>query len=202
MTNQSFENARCEARKAYQRFCVFTVVLLVPGLLWAREPSKPSAWSVDYANSRIGFQVDSRLGTVDGVFHRWKFDGSISKELEATGKIIVDVSSIDTYNKKRNNHLRDPDFFEVEKYPTAEFILTKVEKRSSYFLVTGKLKVRDKERDIRFKLKKVKENADTMQLKSLFILDRTDFGLTYNSIINPMEDEIVMKVYLTLHKKK
>jgi polyisoprenoid-binding protein YceI len=74
-------------------------------------------------HSTIGFSVHQFLGTTHGKFT--KFDGRIEIDREhpenssVTARIVV--RSIDTGIVKRDNHLRSPEFFDVEKYPDIMF---------------------------------------------------------------------------------
>src|SRR6266566_1489622 len=77
----------------------------------------------DESRSRIGFTVHQFLGTTQGKFT--KFDGKIDIDREhpenssVTARIVV--RSIDTGIVKRDNHLRSPEFFAVERYPDIMF---------------------------------------------------------------------------------
>lgn len=181
-----------------------TILTLVTSTLFVVLATTLSAreWTVDHKASSLGFTVDSRIGVIPGEFHKWKFEGKIPANLQVTGKIIIDISSIDTKNKKRDDHLRDPDFFEVDKYPTAVFTFEKVDvdQQIGRYTVKGKLKIRGIEKPVLFKLKEISKTESTLKLKTLFIIDRKDFGITYNSFINPIEDDIVMKIQLVLNK--
>lgn len=53
--------------------------------------------------------------------------------------ICVDASTVNTGNNKRDNHLRDPDFFEVEKYPKICFKSSSVTKTSDGYMTKGEL---------------------------------------------------------------
>jgi len=77
----------------------------------------------DQSRSTIGFSVHQFLGATHGKFT--KFDGKIDLDREhpenssVTARIVV--RSIDTGIVKRDNHLRSPEFFAVEKYPDITF---------------------------------------------------------------------------------
>jgi polyisoprenoid-binding protein YceI len=81
------------------------------------------SYKFDQAHSTIGFSVHQFLGTTHGKFT--KFDGKIDIDREHTENSLVtariDVRSIDTGIVKRDNHLRSPEFFAVEKYPEITF---------------------------------------------------------------------------------
>jgi len=77
----------------------------------------------DQSHSTIGFSVHQFLGTTHGKFT--KFDGKIDVDREhpENSSVIVRIAvrSIDTGIAKRDNHLRSPEFFTVEKYPDIMF---------------------------------------------------------------------------------
>ncbi len=80
-------------------------------------------YKFDQLHSTIGFSVHQFLGSTHGKFT--KFDGKIEIDREhpenssVTARIVV--RSIDTGIVKRDNHLRSPEFFDVEKYPDIMF---------------------------------------------------------------------------------
>jgi polyisoprenoid-binding protein YceI len=77
----------------------------------------------DQARSTIGFQVHQFLGTTNGKFTR--FSGSIELDRQhpehSSVSARIQVSSIDTRIKKRDDHLRSPEFFNVAKFPEMTF---------------------------------------------------------------------------------
>src|SRR5947207_11562943 len=96
----------------------FAVIVLLRSVAFANEDYK-----FDQSHSTIGFSVHQFLGTTHGKFT--KFDGKIDIDREHPSNSSVtariDVSSIDTGIVKRDNHLRSPEFFAVEKYPNSMF---------------------------------------------------------------------------------
>jgi len=80
-------------------------------------------YKFDQSHSTMGFSVHQFLGTTQGKFT--KFDGKIeidrehSENSSVTARIVV--RSIDTGIVKRDNHLRSPEFFSIEKYPDIMF---------------------------------------------------------------------------------
>jgi len=77
----------------------------------------------DPSGSTIGFSVHQFLGTTHGKFT--KFTGRIDVDREhpenSSVTAQIDVRSIDTRIKKRDDHLRSPEFFNVEKLPQITF---------------------------------------------------------------------------------
>jgi len=96
------------------RFTPITLVCIALGsLALANETYK-----FDQSRSVIGFAVHQFLGTTHGKFT--KFDGKIDIDREhpeaSSVTARIDVRSIDTGIVKRDNHLRSPEFFNVEKF--------------------------------------------------------------------------------------
>jgi polyisoprenoid-binding protein YceI len=77
----------------------------------------------DPSGSTIGFSVHQFLGTTHGKF--MKFNGKIDVDREhpenSSVTVQIDVRSIDTRIKKRDDHLRSAEFFNVEKFPQMTF---------------------------------------------------------------------------------
>src|SRR5438105_9917484 len=96
----------------------FCVLVFLSSVAFANE-----AYKFDQSHSTIGFSVHQFLGTTHGKFT--KFDGKIDidREHPANSSVTarIDVRSIDTGIVKRDNHLRSPEFFAVEKYPDMSF---------------------------------------------------------------------------------
>lgn len=80
-------------------------------------------YKIDVDHSLVGFKIRHFVTKVQGKFT--SFDGEIKldtknlKELSADA--AIDASSINTDNKKRDDHLRSPDFFDVKKFPKLTF---------------------------------------------------------------------------------
>src|SRR5690554_1092280 len=63
----------------------------------------------------------------------------------------VDVASVNTGVKMRDDHLRSADFFEVEKFPSMSFESTSIEKVSdNKYKLNGKLQIKDVTKDVTF----------------------------------------------------
>ena len=88
-------------------------------------------YTFDKAHTNVLFFVGHHGFTrVLGKFH--DYDGSFTFDPNNVEKSAVDVAiktaSINMFHDKLNEHLRNPDFFHVEKFPTMTFKSTKIEK--------------------------------------------------------------------------
>jgi polyisoprenoid-binding protein YceI len=75
------------------------------------------------SGSTIGFSVHQFLGTTQGKFTKFSGKIDVNREHPENSSVTaqIDVRSIDTRIKKRDDHLRSPEFFNVEKYPQISF---------------------------------------------------------------------------------
>jgi polyisoprenoid-binding protein YceI len=105
-----------------------------------------------------------------------------SGSLNFDGKNILkaifefDMKTISHENKDLQNHLRNEDFFDVEKYPKATFILDKIVDNQ----VTGILKIKDVQKKISFPIT-IKKSEKEISIQAVINVNRTDFGIKYNS---------------------
>jgi polyisoprenoid-binding protein YceI len=95
----------------------FAIVALSPAA-WANETYK-----FDSSGSTIAFTVRQFLGTTHGKFTRFSGKVDIDREHAENSSVSaqIDVRSIDTRIKKRDDHLCSPEFFNVEKFPHMTF---------------------------------------------------------------------------------
>lgn len=86
-------------------------------------------WKNDSAHSQLGFTV-THLGVSDvsGTFNDFEVTVQSSKAdfSDAVFELNAKTASIDTRVEQRNNHLKSPDFFDVEKYPSFTFKSTSI----------------------------------------------------------------------------
>ncbi len=131
------------------------------------------------------------------------------------GYFELDMNTITSTDKKDTSsdnglvsHLKDPDFFDVKKYPKGTFQLTKAIKVSndSSYNITGQLTLRAITQEIHFPATIVRNKEDIVATASL-IIDRTKWGITYKSgslfgIVKDelLEDKVPVSLNLRFHQ--
>ena len=102
-----------------------------------------TTWTADKAHSQASFGI-THLGIseVEGLFRN--FDATIVASEEdfsdAKYNVVMEIPSVDTGIEMRDNHLKNADFFDVEKYPKMTFESTSSEKvAEGKYKVTGDL---------------------------------------------------------------
>lgn len=145
----------------------------------------------------IRFVGENMVATANGEFKKWKItEAKVDPGDPSAGvvEIEIDVASLDTDNQKRDDHLRNPDFFEVEKYPKATVRVhsaRKVSGTDDTYAATFDVTIRDVKKSIDGTFVVVSDQPPLVQGE--LTLDRNDFGVGEpHSSINPMSigDEI------------
>lgn len=147
-------------------------------------------WQIDLAHSSVGFSVRHMMITkVKGAFQQ--FSGTVDYEPEAPTTTAVDVTidlaSINTGDANRDNHLRSPDFFNVEETPHMTFVSKAVEQTGEdEGKLVGDLTIGDTTREVTLDVehlgiaKNPMTGSTTAGFSASGEISRQEFGLTWN----------------------
>ena len=170
---------------------IFVSALFAPSFLSAQS------WRVEPSGSFIRFTASSRFGDAQGIFRNWEFVGAIDSEFRVKGELRVNVVSIDTGITRRDNHLRGEDFFDTTNHPIAVFVFSESQAVPGGFRVRGDLQIRGKHNQIELTLLK-SEAEKGILLKGSFIVPRNQFGVSYQSSMNPIADDVKVELEILL----
>lgn len=155
----------------------------------AQDASATGTYNFDKAHSSIGFRV-KHFGLVDVPGYFRDFTGTINYDAKdvknSTVIFTAQMKSVDTGIAGRDNHLRNADFFEVEKFPEMTFKSTKVEKKGKNWLVTGDFTMKGVTKQISFPftlvgVKKDAKGGMKMGVTAETSINRRDFGVNYGN---------------------
>jgi polyisoprenoid-binding protein YceI len=186
-----------------------------PCLLLLAGAASAQEWQIDRAHSAAQFAVRHMMvSTVRG--HFGKLSGTAVYDPANVTKsniaVEVDVSSVDTREPKRDAHLRNADFFDVEKFPTMRFKSKSVEPAGPGRLkLIGDLTIRDVTRQVAFDVEGLGETikdgrgGERTGATATAKISRKDFGVTWNRVIEAggvtVGDEVTITVDLQLIRK-
>ncbi|MEP7074379.1 MAG: YceI family protein [Acidobacteriota bacterium] len=171
-------------------------------------PGKTETLAVTPENSKVEFTASKVTASHPGGFK--KFDGSIDlvneKPEGSKVKIDIDLSSVFTNEDKLSEHLKTADFFDVAKFPKANFTSTSIApdaaKGADNYTVTGDFDLHGQKKSINFPAV-IKVDADAVTVTSEFSINRKDFGLVYPGFANDLiNDLVVIKLDLKAPRKK
>ena len=145
-------------------------------------------YNIDGSHSKVGFKVKHMMiSSVNGSFDT--FSGEIAYDTKAAKftklKGVVDAKSINTDNEKRDNHLRSPDFFDVNKYPNITFDMIRQDGDKVY----GKFTMHGVTKDIVLDLEIGGVIEDPWGNTRLGFslsgkVDRTEYGVLWNKTLD------------------
>jgi polyisoprenoid-binding protein YceI len=150
---------------------IFSISILILSFSW----SFGQVLFIDSDASEVEFEVKNmRLfnveGEIKGMQGTIRFDST--NLANSSFMVCVDPVTIETGIKKRDEHLKDPDFFDVEKYPRICFTSTAFRKTDEGYLVTGYLGIRDISREIEIPFT-FRDN----EFEGEFLINRFDYDL-------------------------
>ena len=147
-------------------------------------------YKADPDHASIGFKVSHMvISKVKG--HFGAFEGTLMLDDNddlMKAEAVIDVSSIDTANEKRDNHLKSPDFLDAAAYPSISFKSKGVEKKGSVYVVTADITIHGVTREVEMPVTirgPVEDPWGNTKLgyEASLTIDRTDYGLTWNKLL-------------------
>lgn len=162
------------------------------------------AQTIDTKKSYIKFKVRNMgvrnvVGTITGMQGVVKFD---SDQPDSTiFDVTVNVNTINTKNSKRDKHLRNPDFFETNKWPTIHFKSKTIKKQGRIYGVIGYLTIKDVTKQV-FIPFQIEENSKTIKFTGGSTINRIDYNLGVDFNNFKVGFEIMVDVVCVVKKKK
>jgi polyisoprenoid-binding protein YceI len=164
------------------------------------------AWKIDPSHTGVGFAVrHMMISTVRGKFEKLDADIDVDAASLSQSKVNarIDAASVNTGEEKRDGHLRSPDFFDVEKYPTITFKSTKVVQDGQDLTVEGLLKIKETELPITLKGEVTGPGKDPWGGMRLGFslsaeIERERWGLNWNQALEAGGVLVAKKVKLEL----
>jgi polyisoprenoid-binding protein YceI len=181
---------------------MWVLTLVIGTVVCAGSKSTFAADEYDYdlVHSSVSFKA-RHLGIswIHGRFNEVAGKFSLDREhpSKSTFELTIKTDSIDTANKGRDDHLRQPDYFDTKQFPTIEFKSTSTKAIKGGYEVTGDFTMHGTTKQVKLVLmggkehdfKKVKRVAFSTELA----LKRSDFGFDKNAI-GPIGDEALIMI--------
>ncbi len=193
---------------------VALAALLVVGL---SLPALAENYKIDRSHSSVGFSVTHLgLSKVKGSFGQFSGDvvydpADISK---SSVEVTIDATTIDTRSEGRDKHLKSPDFFAADSFPTITFKSTSVTpKGPKNFEITGDLTMRGVTKPVTLAVEMVGSMDDPNMGKRLGFtasgrINRQDFGVSWSNTLDTgglvvsNDVDIILEVQAVVPKEK
>ncbi len=178
--------------------CLMSLVVTLSLCGASRLAAASDDYAYDLVHSSVSFKarhldiswIHGRFNEVEGKFSLDRQDPT-----KSTFQLTIKADSVDTANVARDEHLRQPDYFDTKQFPTIEFKSTSVKAIDGGYEVTGDFTMHGTTKEVTIPLmggkehtfKDVKRVAFSTELK----LKRSDFGFDKNAI-GPIGDEAII----------
>ena len=160
----------------------------------AAETTVSSTWNIDPAHSIAEFKVRHMMisfvrGEFSGLSGVLKLDET--DYTRSTVEVSIPTASVRTVDEKLDDHLKNADFFDVDKFPTLTFISTKVRSTGGRnYAVTGDLTIHGVTRSVALTVNDVSEPSNDpwgnqrIGLSASASINRKDFGIIWNTALD------------------
>jgi polyisoprenoid-binding protein YceI len=185
---------------------------VLASLAAASASAQTATWNIDTAHSVASFAVRHMMvSTVRGDFGKTagtvKFDGKDVGSVQADA--VIDVTTINTRDPKRDEHLKSPDFFDAAKFPTITFKSKRVDPAGAgRFKLVGDLTMRGVTREIALDVDgptpEIKDQRGNSRIGATATgrINRHDFGVSWNRTLDAgglvVGDEVIITIDLEL----
>jgi polyisoprenoid-binding protein YceI len=159
----------------------------------AQPTTATTTWNIDPAHSAAEFKVKHMMiSNVKGQFA--KVTGTLTLDESDLSRSRVEArieaASVETRDAQRDAHLKSPDFFDVEKFPTLTFQSTEIRLvKDGELAIAGNLTIRDVTRKVVFSAEGPTPPArdpwgnTRVGVSATTRISRKDFGLTWNAAL-------------------
>jgi polyisoprenoid-binding protein YceI len=147
-----------------------------------------TVYKADLTNSKIMWLGKKITGEHKGTISLSSGEITVKQDMITKANFQIDMTSIkdvdltdEGYKAKLEGHLKSDDFFGVEKFPKASFVmdkLVKIQKGNTF--VTGKMTIKGVTQTVTFKAV-ITQTADEVKIYADITIDRTKFNIKYGS---------------------
>jgi polyisoprenoid-binding protein YceI len=154
-------------------------------------------WRLDPAKTTVDFRTKAMwVLPVKGTAKALSGEAQIGADGDAKGMLVIDAGSFDTKNKKRDDHLRTADFFEVVKYPTLSFTADGVRSTGSGRLeVDGVLTVHGRSQPVTLNAEVSGNGGSSATVTTEVEIDRSLFGLSWSKMGAGLKNQVTIRAH-------
>ncbi len=153
--------------------------------------------------STVGFTGSKITGSHEGGFNQFSGEIVLVDGDPAASRVsfTIDTTSLWTDAEKLTGHLKSPDFFDVETYPTAKFVSTGIAATEGGYEVTGNLDLHGVTKQITFPAAIAVTDGVVTATAEFFVM-RFDFNIVYPGRPDDLiRDEVVIRLNITAREQ-
>ena len=140
-----------------------------------------TTWRIDPDRSSVEFQAKHLWGlaTVKGAFSR--YHGTLELSSRPTVELTIDADSLDTKNRRRDEHLRSPAFFGADRHPYVRFVAKTAALEGERLKISGHLHARGASLPLDVDTT-VRRDGDELELEAVTDADQRRLGMTWSPL--------------------
>lgn len=151
--------------------------------------AQTSSWKIDPMHSEADFTVRHMgISNVRGRFSN--LGGTVTfNDADITKSSVnatVDITTVDTGNSMRDNHLKSPDFFDAAKFPQMTFASKQIVKKDGKLVLLGDLTLHGVTKPVELSLEGPSKDLTDQQghvhrgFSAEGVINRQDFGMKFS----------------------
>jgi polyisoprenoid-binding protein YceI len=188
-------------KPALRAALTLSILAAVLALGTAPVSAAPETYEVDLSHSFAMFRIKHlNVGYAYGRFNDFAGTFVVDEANPAASSVelTIQVKSVDTNNEKRDQHLRSPDFFSANQFPTMVFKSTAVSKSGEgAYEVKGNLTLHGVTKPVTLAMRKTGKGDDPwgnhrIGFEGTTSIKRSDFGM------NKMMEAVADQVWITV----
>lgn len=128
--------------------------------------------------SAVTFRIKNAGFWVNGSFSDFDMQPQFQEQGLENGQLsgTLFLKSIDTNNKKRDEHLLSEDYFDAEQFPSIQLTSNRIEKKGTDYVWKGQLKIKATEKPVQIPFS-VEEKKDHFLLQGELTINRIDYNV-------------------------
>ncbi len=153
-------------------------------------------WQLDPDRSRVEFRAGHfwGLATVKGRFER--YEGRLDLSAQPAIELMIEAASVETGNRKRDEHLRSADFFDAENQPRVRFVSDSVVLRADTLKVRGRLIAREESLPLELDAR-IRRVGGEIEIEAATSASHRDLGMTWSPLgMIPARSELLVTGHL------
>jgi polyisoprenoid-binding protein YceI len=177
-----------------------TLVIGAVVYVGGKSASAADEYDYDLAHSSVSFKARHLdISWIHGRFNEVAGKFSLDREApsKSTFELTIKTDSVDTANKARDEHLRQPDYFDTKQFPTIEFRSTRTKAIAGGYEVTGDFTMHGTTKQVTLVLMGGKEHdfkgTKRVAFSTELSLKRSDYGFDKNAI-GPIGDKALIMI--------
>ena len=191
------------------------ILLTVVSILFGFYIKGQEIYDISPENSKIEWIGEKVSGAHSGYINLKNAFFLFEDEKFVGGEFNIDMNTIKCtdienpkYAAKLEEHLKDPDFFNTDKYPISNFKITNIIFDGTSYMITGNITIKEISQEIVFPAK-FENNGNIFHANSTIKIDRTKHDIKYGSGSffddlgdRMIYDEFTLKIHLQGSKAK